>query len=467
MRYAIVDIETTGGGSAHHRIVEVAIVLVEHGRICEEFVSLCQPEMPIPPDVQWIHGITDSMVSGAPLFAELIPRMNALLENTVFVAHSVSFDYGFMQAEYRRAGFPFSLPKLCTVRLGRRLVPGLQSYSLARLCQAFSIRNEQAHRALSDARATAEIFLRFMENSGFGPLTQHFLSRKNKDRHLPAHLDSGSIQKLPATTGVYLFHDHNGKVLYVGKANSIRDRVLQHFSGHTHTREKTHFSDQVHHISFQESGHELMALLLENELIKKHFPRYNSTMKEFRMGGGIFMYEDRDGFLRLAAGEAGKWTRPLKVFRSQAEARLALLKFSLQHGLCLKMNQLLEKEVQSCQYETEAGIQCLLCCGNADSIAYNRLVKSSLEKWEEGRSLILEMPGRKEGETGLVYVENGKIRGFGFSERHESAASLKAILSDLQPYYDTRDSQTIIRPYLERAKEKTLLPEGIPVFSLT
>jgi DNA polymerase-3 subunit epsilon len=466
MRFAIVDIETTGGSPAGHRIVELAVVLVKDGQIVDQFVSFCQPGMAIPLQVQLIHGISDAMVADAPLFSELIPQLDALLEGSIFVAHSAAFDYGFIQAEYRRAGMAFSLPKLCTVKMGRRLEPGLRSYSLARLCQFFGIRNNQAHRALSDAMATAEIFIRYVQHPGFEQICREFLSRKNTEKHLPPHLEPGVLQKLPRTPGVYLFHDHKGKVLYVGKAGRIKDRVLQHFTGHTHTRDKSGFSEQIHGVSFVEAGHELMALLIENEQIKKHFPPYNSTLKEFRMGGGIFLYEDRQGYLRLVAGEAGKWSDPVKVFRSKGEAHLALLKFSMENGLCLKLNNFFGKEAAQCKYETEAGQKCRVCHENADNNTYNRMLRDSLEKWDAAHSLLLEMPGRQPGEIGLVYLENGKIKGFGFLDPNQTELSLSAIRLALQPYYDTFDSQTIIRPWLVKAKPKAVTPEGIALLSL-
>jgi DNA polymerase-3 subunit epsilon len=466
MRYAIVDIETTGGSPVYHRIVEVAIVMVENGEVTDEFSSLCHPEMTIPLNVQLIHGISDEMVADAPTFSDLIPEIEPFLRDSIFVAHSASFDYGFIKAEYQRAGLVFNKPKLCTVRMGRQLEPGLKSYSLANLCRTFEIENKTAHRALSDALATSQIFLRYLQNPDFESVSKHFLGRKNKAWNLPPNLRPEAFQKLPQTTGVYLFHDHKGKVVYVGKANQIKDRVLQHFSGHTHTKAKSNFADQIFDVSFQESGHELMALLLENELVKKHFPRYNSTLKEFKMGGGIFKYEDQKGFLRLVTGDANKWSEPVKVFKSKGDAHLSLLKFSMENSLCLKLNHFFGNESKECQYETSEGKTCLICHKKRKKEAYNEHLIHALQNWDAGKSLVLEMPGRSEEENGLVLIENGKIKGFGFLNWSETEASLSAIKAVLKPYYDTQDSQTIIKPYLAKARPKAVLAEGISLLSL-
>jgi DNA polymerase-3 subunit epsilon len=466
MRFTIVDIETTGGSLVYHRVVEIALVVVENGIVVEEFQSLVQPEMHIPLNVQLIHGISDQMVENAPLFSDLIPEIDRLMGGSIFVAHSAAFDFGFLKAEYQRLGLPFVHKKLCTVKLGRKLEPGLSSYSLANLCKVFKINNLQAHRALSDAKATAEIFIRYFHNPAFEAVKKQFLGRGNHESIFPPHLKPERFVHLPQTTGVYLFHDFKGKVLYVGKAKQIKDRVLQHFSGHTHTKAKSSFTEQIYDVSFEEAGHEMMALLLENELVKKHFPRYNTTLKEFKISGGVFQYQDQDGFFRLVAGEAGKWTNPAKLFKSKAEAHMALLKFSMENALCLKLNHFFGKESKACQYETSEGKKCLVCVENWDAENYNAHLIDVLSSWEDAKTLLLMTPGRNEQEKGMVYVERGKIRAYGFLQEDENWTNLHEIINRLKPYYHTQDAIAIIKPYLEKASPKIELPEGIWILAV-
>lgn len=165
LTFAVVDVETTGGG-AHkgHRITELAVVPVEDGVLGRPFSTLVNPERDIPPIVQRITGITEDMVAQAPCFADVAPQVAPLLSGRLFTAHNVRFDWGFVAAEMSAAACPLpsDTPQLCTVRMGRALFPGLPSYSLGPLSEAMAVRNRARHRALGDALATAEILLHLL-----------------------------------------------------------------------------------------------------------------------------------------------------------------------------------------------------------------------------------------------------------------------------------------------------------------
>lgn len=162
--FAVVDVETTGmRPTGADRITEIAIVLVCGPRIDVVFQSLINPERPIPPAVCGITGITDAMVRDAPTFAEVADEIIGVLAGRVFVAHNARFDWGFVSAELRRArALTLEGPKLCTVRLARRLVRGVGSCGLDNLCRVFDLANDARHRAAGDARATAELLCRLM-----------------------------------------------------------------------------------------------------------------------------------------------------------------------------------------------------------------------------------------------------------------------------------------------------------------
>ena len=110
-----------------------------------------------------LTGITDDMVADAPLFADLADEFRGFLDKAVFVAHRAKFDYSFIKSEYERIGEELRCPTLCTVAESRRHFPGLPSYSLANLSTHFEISLESHHRALCDARATAEILIKINE----------------------------------------------------------------------------------------------------------------------------------------------------------------------------------------------------------------------------------------------------------------------------------------------------------------
>lgn len=161
LEYAVVDVETTGGSAVRgDRITEIAVVRVRgDGSVLESFSTLVNPGRSIPPFVSSLTGITNAMVRGAPPFAEVAEEVRSILRGRVFVAHNVAFDWGFVDHELMDAlGEGLEGPRLCTVRLARRVVPELKRRSLGVLSDFFGVENSARHRALGDARATAQIF---------------------------------------------------------------------------------------------------------------------------------------------------------------------------------------------------------------------------------------------------------------------------------------------------------------------
>ena len=227
--YAIVDIETTGGYAAANGITEIAVLVHDGQRVIRQFESLINPGQSIPRYIQALTGIDDAMVAGAPRFEEVADTVHELLREAVFVAHNVNFDYSFVKHHLHAAGYTLSARKLCTVRLSRKIFPGLPSYSLGNLCRSLQISIEGRHRAGGDARATVALFEQCIAGNGF-KVVQDMLRRSSGEQWLPLQLNPGDIRQLPAAPGVYYFKDKQGKILYVGKAVNLRRRVSSHFT---------------------------------------------------------------------------------------------------------------------------------------------------------------------------------------------------------------------------------------------
>jgi DNA polymerase-3 subunit epsilon len=155
--YVVVDVETTGGKQPQHRITEIGAVKIVNGEVIDTWTSLINPERHISKFITALTGISNCMVKDAPLFCEVADKFSEFTQGSIFVAHNVNFDYGFIKQEYQRIERRFSMPKLCTVRESRKYFPGLKSYSLANLCEHFDISLTSHHRALCDAQAAAEI----------------------------------------------------------------------------------------------------------------------------------------------------------------------------------------------------------------------------------------------------------------------------------------------------------------------
>ncbi len=162
--FAVVDVETTGmQPTVDDRITEIAVVVVHGTRREVVFDSLVNPGRPIPGRIQELTGISDAMVKTAPTFADIADGVVDALAGRVFVAHNARFDWGFVGAEVKRAkGLVLDGPRLCTVRLARRLYRGEQSYSLGALAERFGLENAARHRAAGDAVVTGMLLERLL-----------------------------------------------------------------------------------------------------------------------------------------------------------------------------------------------------------------------------------------------------------------------------------------------------------------
>jgi len=159
--FVVVDVEATGAKTPPNRLIELGAFRIRGGQIVEKFLSLVNPEIPIPRFVMSLTGISNEMVKSAPVFAEVAPSWLDFVSDSVLVAHNAGFDTSFLNHEISRVypGHRMLNPHLCTVRLSRRVLPDLSNHRLDTIASHFSIPITSRHRAGSDALATAEIFL--------------------------------------------------------------------------------------------------------------------------------------------------------------------------------------------------------------------------------------------------------------------------------------------------------------------
>ncbi|HOZ15445.1 MAG TPA: 3'-5' exonuclease [Tenuifilaceae bacterium] len=155
--YAVVDIETSGGRAQVDKITEIAIYIHDGEKIVDEFSTLINPEVYIPSFITRLTGINNDMVATAPKFYEVAKKIVLMTEGCLFVAHNAPFDYRFIQEEFKRLGYNYQRQTMCTVRMSRKIIPGMGSYSLGNLCQNLGITINNRHRAAGDALATTKL----------------------------------------------------------------------------------------------------------------------------------------------------------------------------------------------------------------------------------------------------------------------------------------------------------------------
>ncbi|HUE31040.1 MAG TPA: exonuclease domain-containing protein, partial [Verrucomicrobiae bacterium] len=284
--FVVVDLETTGDGPAASGIIEIGAVRVDGGRLGETFVTLVDPGRAINPFVVRLTGITDAMVAGAPTIEEALPRFLAFARDGVLVAHNAGFDAGHLDAAQRLvAGRPLDLPALCTLKLARRLMPALRRRSLDAVAGALGISAIGRHRALPDARIAAEIFTVFLERAasrGIAHLDQllDFQRSAVDGRPFVVHVPRERLAEVPATPGVYHLLDREGRLLYVGKALRLRERLASYFTNaRGHSARILDLIRHTHDFRTTETGSELAAALLEARQIRALKPPYNRQRK--------------------------------------------------------------------------------------------------------------------------------------------------------------------------------------------
>ncbi len=276
-RLAFVDVETTGSSPARERVTEVGVVRVDFDgddvRV-DEWSTLVNPGVPIPAEIQWLTGITNDMVRAAPSFAEIAQQVFDRLEGAIFVAHNARFDYGFLRAEFNRAGLSFNAKTLCTVRLSRYLYPDRSPHTLDAIIERFNLEGEPRHRALGDARVLWRLLQRLADRHPPAEIefAVHALLRRPA---LPPNLPPDAIDALPHAPGVYLFYGLNEHPIYIGKSIDLRARVAGHFNSEYRAPRELRLSQEIHRLEWEETAGEFGALLRESELIKTRLPAHN------------------------------------------------------------------------------------------------------------------------------------------------------------------------------------------------
>jgi DNA polymerase-3 subunit epsilon len=430
--YAIVDIETTGGYAAANGITEIAVCITDGKSISQQFQTLLNPVYTIPKYVAALTGITNEMVEFERPFSSIADELFELLADKIFVAHNVNFDYSFIKHHLAQCGYDLNCKKLCTVRLGRQILPGLPGYGLGKICKSLGIEIEDRHRASGDAHATVKLFHHLLKCDTNGHV-QAMLKSKSKEQFLPPNISASIVKKLPLQPGVYYFHDKKGKVIYVGKAKCLAKRVNSHFSNNKTNRQKQEFLKKIYNISYKTTATELMAFILESIEIKKLWPEQNRSMKRFEQVYGLYTFEDRKGYTRLCIEKIRKNIRPLYTFNLLTEGHTLLRKLMVQFELCPKLC-FLQPENISCSLFAEN--KCKGACGQKESEAdYNKRVEACINYLNnELPSFALIDFGLELEEQSCILMEKGRFYGMGYVPNNININTIDELKYRLTPY---------------------------------
>lgn len=453
--FAIIDVETTGGVSKG-RMTEICIILVKNREIQNTYTTLINPGCLIPTTITALTGIDNQMVASAPSFAEVAREIYEFTKDTVFVAHNVNFDFGFFKKQFAELGITYLRKKLCTVRLSRKIIPGLPSYSLGRLTRSIGIQLTGAHRAEADTRATVKLFNKLLEIDAISGYETIFkaLDVTSKEATLPPHLPAEDITALPETPGVYFFKNEAKKIIYVGKAKNIKKRVLSHL--YAKVSKEIALAQETHHIDFEQTGNELTALLLESHHIIKHYPKYNKVQKRPTTTFQIINYTNRKGILQLAIGKTKTTTNSIATLYSNALAIEHLENLCQAHELCPRYCSLQSQGNACSHYKIK---KCNGICQDLEEAqVYNKRVQEAIYSFQKKQdSYIIKGKGRTPTEISIILIEQGDYKGFGFVDAQESIRYFEDFSTYITRYKSSYYTTKILQSYHKKNTNKDII----------
>jgi DNA polymerase-3 subunit epsilon len=407
---AFVDIETTGGSHFTSRVLEVAVVRVEHNRIVAKYQTLLHPDERIPSFITSLTGIKDADVASSPRFAQVAEELSEILDGAIFVAHNVRFDYAFLKMEFERLGATFRPSLLCTVRLSRRLFPQFKSHKLASLIERHGLSAPARHRAYDDAHCLWQ-FYQFCMTAFDLDTIESAVRAQLGTQSLPSHLDRAQVDSLPDGPGVYVFEDSDGSPLYVGKSVGVRRRVMSHFSSDYGRGAELKLAQAVRGLRAIATHGELSALLLESDMIKDLQPQYNRQLRRRELMTLVLAHKTDDGYASLKLADAREIAPDdaqelLTIYATQGAAKRSLQALSTRYRLCPKLMGL-EKTSRAC-FLRQLGKCDGACEGLQPTHEYNERFNFAFERlrvatWPyQGPVLIREQRADIAGSVGFV-----------------------------------------------------------------
>jgi len=336
--YVLLDLETTGGNPVHDRITEIAAVRIEGGREVDRWSTLVNPGTSISPFIQNLTGITNAMVADAPSFDAVAPRLLAMLQGAVLVAHNVRFDHGFLLNELARMETALRVKTLCTVRLSRLLYPQHKSHGLDAIMQRHGLQTSARHRAMGDVDMVLAWLGIAAQELGAEQISRQAITLLQSSAVLPPQLET-PVGDIPESAGVYLFYGEGPLPLYIGKSIKLRSRVMSHFQAAGREAREMRIAQEIRRIEWTETAGELGALLLEARLVKEMQPVYNRQLRRERTLCAWRLSDDPLArpllsLVRADELQPQEFGQMYGVYRSKRQAQDSLRELADTYALC-------------------------------------------------------------------------------------------------------------------------------------
>lgn len=443
--YAFIDLETTGLSASKNEILEIAVVLSTKLDSYEVHHFLVKPQFEIPLAIQRLTGLKQADFEQARDLEEVVFEVYSLIQNRKLISHRVAFDTAFLGEVFKKFGLPFAPIMGCTHRMSKRLLPNFSGYGLVQLSSELKLPVIASHRAQNDALATYHLYKHLQQLDNENWMETSF-KKRNTDLKLPLGLDKADIEKLPKATGIYIFKNQRNIPIYVGKARNIKSRVLQHFKPKKVSERDQRLYRDVEALDFEPTGSELMALILEDTLIRQHWPALNIAQKSRSFYFNVVLYTDQQNRSRLGIVKSVK-RHPLaiKTFFTHYGARRFLVHvqeaFALNAGLVGSFEDPTIAQIPLPEHEQN--------------------IKQLVENVKQTETIVLWDRGRTPDERSFVWLENDVPKGFGYWPKNESLSQPQ----DLEKYSKPLKGSATLIAYIERYM--LLHPHAVDYFSAT
>ncbi|MFD2432390.1 GIY-YIG nuclease family protein [Mesonia maritima] len=249
-------------------------------------------------------------------------------------------------------------------------------------------------------------------------------------------------------------HNEEGDVIYIGKSKNIKKRINQHFTNTNHKSKK--IQSEVSIVTYEASGNELLALLKENEEIKKNKPKYNRALKKDIFSHALYKEKNKEGYLQLKIGKADPDKKNIITFTNLAQAKSSLEKIVEEFGLCEKLTGLHKTSGSCFNYSIK---KCEgACVGLESAESYNQKVQKVIDKYSyENKNMLIIDRGREVDEKSVLLIEDGDFQGMGYFNLNFQVTNIEIIKNIITPMQNNRDTQHIIQSYLRKRKPLKIL----------
>lgn len=425
--YAILDIETTGGGFNQEKITEIAIYRFDGESIVDKFISMVNPEKPIEDFVVKLTGITTKMLKNAPKFYQIAKRVIEITQGCILVAHNAKFDYRVLKNEFKNLGFQYKRDTICTVELSKKLIPEAPAYNLEKLVKSLGIPLANRHRAFGDAMATVELFKVLLCKDVEKKIIGEEVKKNNCEAEKKHQIKT--IERMPNDVGVYYVYDKDKELIYIGRAKSIRKKVNKHLMGRSKT--DVLIQQNLGEIVFELTGTEVISQIKELEEVRK-----SSLIKKIKklpkLKYCIEEEEDQWRYMTLKIGKIEDTSLCVMKFETEIQAISTLEKMVEKYQLCLKKVGLSQSKTQ-CSRHIEGNCKGA-CVEKENPEDYNKRVREAIEEFTFGdKTMAIIDKGREKDEKSVLFIEKGNFIGYGYVKlNHQIKASiLKKIVTEV------------------------------------